>query len=324
MLEAATYGDKYFSDAIFMAEREMQESTLCSRSKLRQTIFGITTIGSVTITAGGSGYGAPTVTFTGGGGRGAAGTVIVSGGVVTGVIITDGGEGYISAPTVAIVGGGGSGATAVAVGSECYKAYILPQFKGTDYYTTGTTHLYTVDCLNVDAIFAVETDGTLTPLYVYDVKTIQLDKDANLQSINLDTSDEIAVHFDGQYIAISAPFDMAGKTLEIWLRFAIPYSADANVATVSGVTIMNSLLEAIPAKFHTRLLSGIKYHIYKMMKERTLDGMYDEQMVMYQQEWVERDLPFVKSKANEVIHFEERITVKAASAFDERNFVIGG
>lgn len=72
-------------------------------------------IQAVTITAGGTGYGSPTVTF-GGGGTGAAGTVTVSAGVVTGVVITNPGTGYTS-PTVTIVGGGGTGATATATAS---------------------------------------------------------------------------------------------------------------------------------------------------------------------------------------------------------------
>ena len=45
----------------------------------------------------------PTVTFTGGGGIGATGTATVSAtGLITGVVITDGGTGYTSAPTVTI------------------------------------------------------------------------------------------------------------------------------------------------------------------------------------------------------------------------------
>lgn len=66
---------------------------------------------SVPVTAGGTGYGAPTLAFTGGGGSGAAGTVTVEGGVVTGIVITNPGTGYTSAPTPSLVGGGGSGAT---------------------------------------------------------------------------------------------------------------------------------------------------------------------------------------------------------------------
>lgn len=72
----------------------------------------------VTVTAGGSAYTAPVVTFAGGGGSGAR--AFVSGaanGVVTDITVTDPGSGYTSSPTVTIAdsgGGAGAGATAVA------------------------------------------------------------------------------------------------------------------------------------------------------------------------------------------------------------------
>lgn len=64
------------------------------------------TIAVVNITNGGSGYvTAPTVSFSGGGGSGAAGTAIISGGAVIGVVMTNGGTGYTSAPTVSFSSG---------------------------------------------------------------------------------------------------------------------------------------------------------------------------------------------------------------------------
>jgi hypothetical protein len=78
--------------------------------------LGSRSIGSVEVTAGGSGYTAyPTVTFSGGGGSGAAAVAKVTGGVVTDVVVTSPGTGYTSTPTIAIAGAGGSGATATAL-----------------------------------------------------------------------------------------------------------------------------------------------------------------------------------------------------------------
>lgn len=72
-------------------------------------------VGTITITAGGTGYtSAPTVTFTGGAGTGAAATAIVENGVVTGITITNPGTGYTSVPTIGFTGGAGTGATATA------------------------------------------------------------------------------------------------------------------------------------------------------------------------------------------------------------------
>jgi hypothetical protein len=84
------------------------------------------TIGSVTVTAGGTGYtSVPTVVFTGGGGSGAAGTAVLTAQVVTSVTITNAGTGYTSNPTVSFTGGGGSGATATAARSTG-GAYFFP------------------------------------------------------------------------------------------------------------------------------------------------------------------------------------------------------
>jgi len=78
-------------------------------------------LSAISLTSGGTGYtSAPVVALTGGGGTGATATAIVSGGAVTGFIITNLGSGYTSAPSIAFTGGGGgTGAAAAAVvGSE--------------------------------------------------------------------------------------------------------------------------------------------------------------------------------------------------------------
>ena len=84
------------------------------------TPIGTTGANSVNVTAGGSGYTAPSVDITGGGGTGGTAVATVTGGVVTAVTITNPGIGYTTTPTVTITGGGGTGATATAtvVGNE--------------------------------------------------------------------------------------------------------------------------------------------------------------------------------------------------------------
>lgn len=85
-----------------------------------QTLTG--RVGSVTIGAGGTGYipAETTVTFSApniAGGIQATGTAVISGGVVTGVTITNAGSGYTSAPTVTIASSG-SGANATATATK--------------------------------------------------------------------------------------------------------------------------------------------------------------------------------------------------------------
>ena len=69
-----------------------------------------TTVASVTVGAGGSGYTTPpTVAFTGGGGTGAAGTAVLTADAVTSVTITNAGSGYTARPPLgsAVVGARG-------------------------------------------------------------------------------------------------------------------------------------------------------------------------------------------------------------------------
>ena len=73
---------------------------------------GVDWVGSVSISAGGSGYDSTgTVTFSAApsGGRTATGTLIVSSGAVVGVAITDPGAGYTAAPTLTFSTGGATG-----------------------------------------------------------------------------------------------------------------------------------------------------------------------------------------------------------------------
>ena len=64
-----------------------------------------TTVGSITVTSGGSGYAFdPTVTISGGGGTGAVATSSISGGAVSAITVTSAGSGYTATPTVTVSG----------------------------------------------------------------------------------------------------------------------------------------------------------------------------------------------------------------------------
>lgn len=73
-------------------------------------------IASIAVTAGGTGYPAEgtTVAITGTGGTGAEAQAVVTGGVVTAILVTKPGYGYTGTVTVTITGTGGTGATATA------------------------------------------------------------------------------------------------------------------------------------------------------------------------------------------------------------------
>jgi hypothetical protein len=99
------------------------------------------TIGTMTVTAGGSGYATPpSVGFTGGGGTGAAATAILGFGVNI-ISVTAGGTGYVTAPTVNITGGGGSGATATATLTGDVVTAITVDTAGSGYTSAPTITL---------------------------------------------------------------------------------------------------------------------------------------------------------------------------------------
>jgi hypothetical protein len=78
-------------------------------------VSGVTLAGTATFTT------LPTgIEFSGGGGSGASGTLVFSGNTITGVTMTNGGQGYTSVPTVNLVGGTGM------TGSITLTATVVP------------------------------------------------------------------------------------------------------------------------------------------------------------------------------------------------------
>jgi hypothetical protein len=128
---------------------------------------GSATVTSITVTAGGSGYGtAPTVAFSGGGGTGAAATAVLTAGVVTSITVDAAGSGYTSTPAVTLSGGGGTGATATATMTGLAGS-ILGNNDGNDLIirtgsTTGTagTNRISIGSSNTGTVQIGTTAGT--------------------------------------------------------------------------------------------------------------------------------------------------------------------
>ena len=120
------------------------------------------TVGSVTVTAFGSGYTSdPTVTITGGGGSGATATATRTGNTVTSITVTAAGSGYTSAPTVTISGGAGSGATATSALSTSVTAVTLTS-GGSGYLTAPDVIITSTGSgINADIVAIVE-NGSVT------------------------------------------------------------------------------------------------------------------------------------------------------------------
>ena len=95
--------------------------------------YDVAGIPSISVSAGGSGYGSAVVNISGGGGYGAKAKATISGGAVSAIEVTNPGRGYTSTPTVTITGDGSS-ATATAAspttttfrGFKVYAIKIVP------------------------------------------------------------------------------------------------------------------------------------------------------------------------------------------------------
>ena len=104
-----------------------------------------TSVASVSINSGGSGYTSPTVVFTGGGGSGAAGTAVLSGTTITGITITNGGSGYTSGVTISISDPNGSGFQAGVFLTATSVALVSVTNHGVGYQATPTVTISNQD-----------------------------------------------------------------------------------------------------------------------------------------------------------------------------------
>ena len=216
-------------------------------------------------------------------------SAFIENGVVTKIVITNQGRGYVPRPIVTISGGGGgTGAIAVAeIATTTYDKIITSKFGGS---TTGDID---VECLYIDSMYRVGLDGTKNPIKITNRQSIQDERD-NGANYN-DASDyTAAIEWNKNNIHIFTPWDMTGSTIEFWIRFQIPYVQDANVGSNA-----DSYLDTIPVQFQNRLVSGVKYHIYESMEEMSgFSGKYKPMMDIFGNQWFNRDLPYVKQEAN--------------------------
>lgn len=85
--------------------------------------------GDVLIVNGGTGYTSPTLDFVGGGGSGAAATVTLTAGVITGVTITNPGNGYVTTPAINVLDSTGGGAVLVGqLGINPFRSSTATRF----------------------------------------------------------------------------------------------------------------------------------------------------------------------------------------------------
>ncbi len=191
---------------------------------------GLTDTGVVvaaTVTAGGSGYVSPTASFSGGGGSGAAATVQSSGGVITGITITNRGSGYTSAPTITISGSPGTGATATAIIGQSHSGkpqktvipYSVEEAIGTNYYQY------------LDQVFAeMKVDFDIEGMFKPQFST----KGSGLFAKAVSSMD-------------STPTEVAGGPAEMLNWSTLEGGADSGTVTKCSLTVTREVLEARPS-----------------------------------------------------------------------------
>lgn len=139
-----------------------------------------TSVDSISVVSGGSGYTTPPV-VTIGNGLSAKATAVINGGIVTGITMTNYGTGYDpqNPPNVTVTGGGGSGASLQAnVGSEVWPR-TLGAFDNKDYFHETLGKDFEDPWYGARAIGDNDTDGTTqapnSPMcYPYDINADEL------------------------------------------------------------------------------------------------------------------------------------------------------
>lgn len=120
-----------------------------------------TTIGSVPVDNGGTGYTVASVAFSGGGGTGAAANVTITGGAISAISLTNAGSGYTSRPSVTITGDG-TGATAHSVLTNTTVASVTLTAGGTGYMNPLVTCTDGTATASVNAVIAPTKVASLT------------------------------------------------------------------------------------------------------------------------------------------------------------------
>ena len=341
------------NDAMFSAIRDLQESTLCSKMKVVKqcpsssyTVSSATkaATGIVTLTLSARHYIDPGQEITVANvGAAYNGTFNVMGGGTLG-------ETYDENTKIQYTFGSASAASA-ATGSVTvpaqYVVKINPFFEGIDHdRDTASTdaakvNKFKVVCLSVDNMWIINSDLTKNRVNVMSSNSRQVVRDSAIsgdgdiaastlvflsgatQSVATTYGDVFyaSLDFEKNAIILESTVDMAGKQVEFWLRYAIPYIQDANVASVlaadgsTPITLMDSLIQTIPDRFHERLVRGVKYKIYDALSE--MDPKYDGLRQKFQVEWMTLDIPFVQQEANKHVSRELTDEVVPKGVFSE-------
>jgi len=205
-------------------------ATCTAGTKFAPAQSGSGVLTDILLTAAGSGYvAAPNVTLSGGGGTGATATATVAAGAITKVTVTPG-TGYTSAPTVTFVGGGGTGAAATAYVSDTLV------FDGATLKAGPNPPKIQLDNQSVKAI-ACNSAETVSGIASETYNFTLAEPDVMFSGGDVNTGGTVGA---GQTITVTTPSDFNPETIN--------YTTNGTPATcATGTTIPNGGIVTVPA-----------------------------------------------------------------------------
>jgi hypothetical protein len=189
---------------------------------------------------------------------------------------------------------------------SAYSASLEPE-----YIDSGDPNKkFNIDILSVEKIFIVNADATMSevlPNMPTLIKAREIEQPNDNQFFAF-----VDVNRDKPFIMTD--FDLNGKTMEFWTYFMIPYVKDGNVSGFLANNLADLMISTIATKFQDRLVSGVKFHIYRSLFEREVDEKIKkkqfEVMTMYSNQWYNVDMTFVKQEVNKNYQHQAVYTLK--------------
>lgn len=153
--------------------------------------------------------------------------------------------------------------------------------------------------LLIDNLFSIGADGSKSPFVLLDQNAVESLKTTYDTTINLIPSQTVlhgSIEQNASGLWLRTPFDQKGYTLNGVIHFSSPYMADQILFEDNG-KIGDAILSTIPEKYDEALKTGIKMYVYRALEERSMKGLYAAQMEFHERKW-NQEIDRIKADAN--------------------------
>lgn len=201
--------------------------------------IGTSTITSITIVNGGSGYVAPQISFIGGGGSGVSAIPTVVGGVITNVTIITNGSNYTTAPTVVVTDSVGTGAqlTAVLSGSPITGIEVVNGGSGYSDPTINVTGSGTISTATNSK--TVTGSGTSFTTQVVPGKILKTSAGVTIGTVEIVNSNTSVTLYANATVALSS------QAYKIWSGPTVTISGGGGAGAVATATVETGVIDEI-------------------------------------------------------------------------------